>query len=170
MRSAVVGVVGLMILTLLAPSAGAHYRSHGDPRDTEGLGTPGNRSRIDIERVRLRIEDGDVVARIATYGRPAAWGEVRVFFDARCGPRMDRFAYVVWDDASGGWLERGLYRRDGGRVTDVHARKSDDVIRLRFPRSALDATRHLRWRVSAVLPSADGVFVDRAPDAGWYEH
>ncbi len=169
-RSRLVGIVGLLTLALLAPSAEAHYRSHRDPRDTEGLGTPGNRSRIDIERVRLRIDDGDVVVRIATYGRLAGWGELRVFFDSRGGPRMDRYAYVGWDDASGGWLERSLYRRDGDRVTDVHARKGREVIRLRFPRSALDATRHVRWRVSATLPSADGTFVDQAPDAGWYAH
>ena len=169
-RSALVCVIGLLILTLLAPSAGAHYRSHRDPRDTEGSGTSGTRARIDIERVRLRIDDRNVVVKIATYDRPPAWGEARVSFDTRGGPRVDRYAYVWWDDASGGWLDRGLYRRGGDRVGDIHAGKSDDVIRLRFARAWLNASRHVRWRVTATLATSEATFVDHAPDRGWYEH
>lgn len=169
-RSILVGIVGLLILALITSSAGAYYRSHRDPRDTEGLGTPGNRSQIDIERVRLRIDDGDVVMRIATYGRLPGWGEARVSFDSRGGPRTDRYAYVWWDEASGGWLERGVYRRGGDRVETIHTRKSDDVIRLRFPRASLNASRHVRWRLRATLATSDTTLVDHAPDHGWYEH
>lgn len=169
-RSATVGVLGLLIVGLFAPSAGAHFRSHADPRDTEGFGTPPDRARIDLERMRVRVENGDVVAKMAVYGRLPGWGEVRLAFDSRGGHRTDRYAHVWWDEASGGWLDRGLYRRGGDRDDEVHARKSDDVIRLRFPRALLNASRHVRWRVTATLESSEGTFVDRGPDSGWYEH
>jgi|GEM_PF-3153343 hypothetical protein len=160
--------IAVLLLGLLAPSAGAHYRSHRDPRDTEGLDAP--RSRIDIDRVRLRIDDGDAVVKITTYGALAGWGRLRVEFDSRGGPRMDRYADVWWDEASGGWLERGLFRRGGDLVGDLRARRGEDALRLRFPKAWLRATRHMRWRVTATLPTADGPLVDDAPDTGWYDH
>ena len=145
----------------LASAADAHYRSHADPRDTP--------DGIDIERTRMRRDRGDIVVKVATYDALPGWGWVFVDFVSRGGPRRDRVAVLQWDAASGGWVKHALYRRGHRFVGSVTARMGEDVLRLRFPKAWLKATRHVRWRVRTAF-GYGGTIVDRAPDGGWFAH
>lgn len=167
MKRALVLVLSLALAVGLAAPAEAHYRSHGDPRDTaEGL---------DIRRVRFRLVDcgcgtgRDVVVVVRTYEEQPGYGWFTIDFDGRGGPHRDRYVDGSWDLASGGF-QAVLCRANGEVIASVRGRVGEDSFRVRFPFELLKHTRHVRWRVSTTLRSPQFELTDRAPDAGWFEH
>lgn len=157
-------LVSILAVCLTAQVASAHYLSHPDPQDTP--------DGFDIERVRLRLDDGALIGKVVTFDDwPCCW-VVRVDFDSRGGARMDYYAFIDWDGASGGIVAHDLHRR-GGRFVDsirVRADWEDGELRFRFDESLLNATRDVRWRVATSSWLADDDWRDLAPDTGWFDH
>lgn len=153
----------LLMIVATSQVASAHYLSHSDPQDTP--------DGFDIKRVRLRMDDGDLIGKIVSYeDRTCCW-EVVVDFDSRGNGRMDYYAYISFEAASGG-LFADLRRRGGRLVDSIRARTdgADGALRFRFPASLLDKTKDVRWRVATGSWLADEKWQDLAPDAGWFDH
>ena len=77
-----------------------------------------------------------------------------------------------WD---GGLTHKAVPFRRGGREVPngIQPTESDNarIIRFRFPRRLLHASKHVRWRVIVdSTMSADETAVDQAPNAGWFVH
>lgn len=167
MKRALVLPLIVVLAVGLAQPAAAHYRAHGDPRDTVGG--------LDIQRVRLRLVDcgcgsgRDVVVVVRTYEPHEGYGWFSMDFDSRGGRHRDRYVEGSWDLASSGF-QAILYRANGTVISSVDGRLGEHSFRVRFPLSRLNRTRHVRWRVTTTLRSPDFERIDRAPDRGWYEH
>ncbi len=159
MRRMVAAGLAATLAMGVVPDALAHRGSFPDPRDTPGG--------IDVRRARVRSAEGDVIVKVATHDELPGYGWLYVAFDSRGGPRRDRVAVVQWDTASGGWVERTLYGKGREVVGTVHAAMGEDALRVRFPRTWLRATKHVRWRVRTAFGYASGI-VDHAPDVGWF--
>lgn len=161
-----------MVLTVglvaVAHPASAHYRPHGDPKDAP--------NGFDIARVRLRTNDGDLIGKVQFYDVESGYWDfdLLVGFDGRGDDRRDGFAAILWRIDAQGLLEAGFYQRGRGLVGDVKVRTDDseNVVRFRFPKRFLRATRDVRWKVT--IDSFDQKDfegeADRAPDAGWFDH
>ena len=167
MKRALIPVVALVLALGLAQPAAAHYRAHGDARDTSGG--------LDIARTRLRLVDcgcgggRDVVIVVRTYEDLPGYGWFTMDLDSRGGGHRDRYVEGMWDLASSGF-QAILYRSNGDIIGSVRGRVGDDSFRVRFPFRLLRHTKHIRWRVSTTLRSPDFELTDLAPDAGWYRH
>lgn len=167
-------VVGLSLLVAAAGApAGAHFRSHADPDDPDDP---------DIARAILRIHTVEDERHVAgkTVFFPHLNGMVEntdlyVRFDSRGANRTDFYALMADEE---GYIYAGLYRRGGDPVSGIHPRVSFDpesgirIFRFRFPKTLLNADKHIRWRVEAAGFDwgDEEVNVDLAPDAGWFEH
>lgn len=155
--------LALLAITVTAQGAHAHFVSHPDPQDTP--------DGFDLERVRLRLDDEDLVGKAVTYGDwPCCW-TLAVKFDSRGNDRLDYYALIEWDGASGGIISRQLHRRGGRPVQRIRVRADwqDGELRFRFDESLLNATKHVRWRVVASSWLADEDWQDLAPDSGWFD-
>jgi hypothetical protein len=161
LRLALVGA--LTTVFVMTSPASAHLLSHADPEDAE--------DGLDLERVRLRVDELQLTGRVDFYDPRPAW-VMRVEFDSRGSEGLDYYFFVSFDGGSSG-LACGLHRRNGDAVR-VSPRRLDcalraDTLRFEFLKRVLSRDKHLLWRVSTRLLSPEGI-QDAAPDDGWFAH
>ena len=159
-------LVATVIALVLSPQpASGHYLWHEDGDDTEGS--------LDLQGVRLlrRNEPNRGILRARTYEN-IDYGfavQMELTIDSREGRRADRSVFLSFDGGSSGGICSVSNVKSGKGLGDCTFGLSRRLWRITFPWKLLDATKHIRWKVTSHSLSVDGPY-DYAPDAGWFAH
>lgn len=158
-------VVGLLMtlaaVMALTVNGYAHVRAHTDADDTA--------SRFDIRKVALDRDGQRFIATVRTHDRirKRHFTPRNAFFielDTRGGPSAD---FVLrMDYYEGAYPHCALYDHVGYSRYETDAVKGGRSLSCTLPRTELEQTRHIRWRVVSEFEGR----VDRSPNKGWFAH
>ena len=161
MRVAVAVLLCAAAIVALPGNGYAHVRSHMDADDTAGP--------LDVRKVSLDRDGRDLVATVTTHDRLrkrhfTPGNAFFMEFDTRGGKGVDFILRL--DYYEGAYPHCALYDRNGYARYEMDAVKGRRSLSCVLPRSELNPTRHIRWRVRA---ESDGR-TDLAPNRGWFAH